>query len=147
MMVYRVHACGVAASGPREMLTCAVSPALCHASWSCVPLQADRCQRCCAGPLGASDDLPVQPAEAMPSTIDLKDLAQLSQQAGTPSVQSEGESATSRSGFTIPVPRSEDSQGTNRSSMDFRWAAHMPVTRCCTCGGACAPCARHDNAN
>ena len=128
VIFHRVHACSVAASGPRETLTCAVSPASCHSTLSCVCLQADRCRHRCAGPLGASDDLPIQPAEAMWSTIDLKDLAQLSQHAGMPSVQGEGETVTSPSGFTIPVPPSEDSQGTNRSSMDFRWAAHTPVT-------------------
>lgn len=106
----------------------AMSPADCHLILSCVPLQVDGRQRRCAGPLGASDDLPVQPAEALRCTVDLKDLPQLAQHAGGPDAQSEGETVTSPSGFTIPIPRSEDSQGTNRSSMDFRWAAHPPVT-------------------
>lgn len=80
-----------------------------------------------AGPLGASDDLPVQPP-APPGhhqgnpTIDLKDVARLSQHTGVLDSRKEGMSMDYPSGFTIPIPRSDDSQGTNRSSIDFRCA-------------------------
>ena len=70
------------------------------------------------GMLGASDDLPVQPPSH--PTVDLKDVVRLSQHTGRQGNPSEGGSEESRSGFTIPIPRSEDSQGTNRSSRDFK---------------------------
>ena len=62
----------------------------------------------------------------MRATIDLKDVARLSQHTGALGAQNEGDTVTSPSGFTIPIPPSDDSQGTNRSSMDFRWAAYTP---------------------
>jgi hypothetical protein len=80
-----------------------------------------------AGPLGASDDLPVQP-RAPPEhhqdkpTIDLKDLPHLSQHPGILGNPNEGTSTASPSGFTIPVSLSDGSQGTNRSSTDLRCA-------------------------
>lgn len=88
-----------------------------------------------AGPLGASDDLPVQPP-APPGqrqdnpTIDLKDVARLSQHTGVHDNQNEGMSTDSPSGFTIPIPRSDDSQGTNRSSIDFRCVCLINIANC-----------------
>lgn len=78
--------------------------------------------------LGASDDLPIQPAEGARTSITLRDIIRLSQDPGARRKQSgeedqiEGISEAAPSGFTISVPPSEDSQGTQRSSLDFRRA-------------------------
>ncbi len=85
-------------------------------------LPAEPCASALSGMLGASDDLPVQPAGVSHPTIDLRDVGRLSQHPGVHNRQSDNESNESRSGFTIPIPRSEDSQGTNRSSLDFKSA-------------------------
>ena len=91
-------------------------------------LRIEPCASVRAGQLGASDGLSVQPKKA---TIELRDVVRLSQDGGRRRSQDRraralghqsdgGDSHESPSGFTIPIPPSDDSNGTNRSSMDFQ---------------------------